>query len=317
MTDDFTPTITKQEAPTLVRPSVSFGKETVALLLHSKVTVFFSIILLILIIGAVVIPMLWPFDYAAQNVTFANKPLLSKNPVNGFIHIFGTDHLGRDMFVRVWYGARVSLLVAVVVTIIDGIIGVAYGSISGYFGGAIDNVMMRVLEIISGIPYLIVVLLLMAVLPQGIGTLILAYSLVGWTSMARLVRGQVNGLNNQEFIIAARIMGADIKRIIARHLIPNTLGVIIAHMTLDIPAIIFTEAFLSMLGMGVPPPYPSLGILVNEGIRGFQMYPAQLIIPSIVICFIMLSFNLLGDQLQDVLDPKIRRRFHGAKYSKH
>lgn len=287
------------------------------MLRQNKVLVTFSTILILLVIGAIVIPMVCPFDYASQNVAFANKPLFSGDPVNGNSHILGTDHLGRDIFVRIWYGVRVSLIVAVVVAVIDAIIGVTYGSIAGYFGGAVDNVMMRVLEIISGIPYLVVVLLLMAVLPQGVGTLIIAYSLVGWTTMARLVRGQIMGLNQQEYIIAARIMGADMRRIILRHMLPNTLGVIITNMTLDIPSIIFTEAFLSMLGMGVPPPYPSLGALVNEGMKVFQTYPSQLFFPALVICLIMLAFNLLGDQLQDMLNPKIRGRLNNGQHTEH
>lgn len=290
-----------------VRPSISFGKETIVLLFHNRTAVICGMILLVLTLSAILIPIFWPFDYASQNVVFANKPFFSKDPVSGFVHLFGTDYLGRDTFVRIWYGARVSLTVAVVVALIDGFLGVIYGSVSGYFGGAVDNIMMRILEVISGVPYLVVVLLLMAVLPQGIGTLIVAYTLVGWTGMARLVRGQVLSLNNREFMIAARIMGADMKRMIFRHLLPNTLGVVIAHITLDIPGIIFTEAFLSMLGLGVPPPYPSLGILVNEGVAVFQTYPARLMAPAAVICLIMLAFNLLGDRLQDVLDPKLRR----------
>lgn len=316
--EDFTP-VTVQERDnqegSCARPSMSFGKETLFLLSHNKVAVVCVVILAVLSIGAIIIPMVWPFDYASQNVAFGNRPFFSKDPVSGFIHLFGTDQLGRDRFVRIWYGARVSLTVAVVVALIDGIIGVVYGSISGYIGGRVDNIMMRVLEIISGIPYLVVVLLLMAVLPQGIGTLIVAYTLVGWTGMARLVRGQVLSLNNREFMIAARIMGADMKRVILRHLIPNTLGVIIAHITLDIPGIIFTEAFLSMLGLGVPPPYPSLGILVNEGVATFQTYPSQLTAPAVVICLIMLAFNLLGDQLQDVLDPRLRRQAGYERYT--
>lgn len=273
--------------------------------------------MLILIIGSVCIPIFCNFDFASQNVAYANKPFLSKDPSSGITHIFGTDNLGRDVFVRIWYGTRVSLLVAGVVVIIDGIVGVVYGSISGYIGGMVDNVMMRILEIIGGIPYLVVVLLLMAVLPQGIGTLIIAYTLVGWTSMARLVRVQVVSLMEKEFIIAAKITGASMGRIIFCHLIPNMLGIIIVHMTLSVPEIIFTEAFLSMLGMGVPPPYPSLGIMANEGIAVFQTYPIRFAVPGLFICMIMLSFNLLGDQLQDALNPRLRRFADYGRYSKN
>lgn len=290
-----------------VHPSMTFAKETICTLCHNKIAVVSFAIMLLLIIGSVCIPIFCNFDFASQNVTYANKSFFSKDPSSGFTHIFGTDNLGRDVFVRIWYGTRVSLIVAGTVAVIDCIVGVVYGSISGYIGGIVDNAMMRILEIISGIPYLVVVLLLMAVLPQGVGTLVIAYTLVGWTSMARLVRGQVISLMEREFIIAAKIMGASMGRIIFCHLIPNMLGIIIVHMTLSIPEIIFTEAFLSMLGMGVPPPYPSLGIMANEGITVFQNYPARLAVSGLFICLIMLSFNLLGDQLQDALNPRLRR----------
>ena len=296
---------------------MSFVRETISILCHNKIAVVSFIMILLLIIGSICFPIFCNFDFASQNVAYANTPFFSKDPSNGFTHIFGTDNLGRDIFVRIWYGTRVSLLVAGVVAIIDCIVGVVYGSISGYIGGMVDNVMMRILEIISGIPYLVVVLLLMAVLPQGVGTLIIAYTLVGWTSMARLVRGQVISLMEREFIIAARIMGASMGRIIFCHLIPNMLGIIIVHMTLSIPGIIFTEAFLSMLGMGVPPPYPSLGIMANEGVAVFQTYPIRLLVPGLFICLIMLSFNLLGDQLQDALNPRLRRSADYGRYSKN
>lgn len=305
------------ESSVPVRPSTGYGRETMIILLHNKTAVISAVILSLIILGAIVIPFVCPFDYASQNVAFSNKPFFSKDPINGLTHIFGTDHLGRDVFSRLWYGARVSLLVAGAAAVIDGFVGVVYGSISGYFGGAVDNIMMRIVEIISGIPYLVIVLLLMAVLPQGIGTLILAYTLVGWTSMARLIRGQVQSLNNREFMVASKIMGAGMGRMIFRHLVPNMLGVIIVNITLDIPSIIFTEAFLSMLGMGVPAPYPSLGVMANEGVTVFQTYPVRLLVPALVICLIMLTFNLLGDKLQDALNPKLRRKAVYGKRTKH
>lgn len=293
-----------------------FGRETILRFLHSKTAVISTVILVFIIAGAIIIPLVTPIDFASQNVAFANKPFFSRDPAGGYLHIFGTDHLGRDIFVRIWYGARLSLMVAGAAAVIDTVVGVLYGSISGYLGGKVDNVMMRILEVIGGIPYLVIVLLLMAVLPQGVGTLIVAYTLVGWTGMARLIRGQVLSLCNKEFMIAEKIMGAGMGRIIFRHLIPNMMSVIIVNMTLDIPEIIFTEAFLSMLGMGISVPYPSLGVMVNEGIGVFQVYPARLLVPALLICLTLLSFNLLGDKLQDLLNPKFRRRGYG-KYTKH
>lgn len=291
----------------IARPSISFGKDAFNRIKKSKVAVVCLILLVLLILGAIFVPIFSPFDFASQNVAFINQPMFSKDPVTGGIHLFGTDALGRDIFVRAWSGARVSLTVAIVVALIDCFVGVIYGGISGYFGGMVDNVMMRIVEVISGIPYLIIVILLMAVLPRGIGTIIVAYSLTGWTGMARLVRGQVVSLGEQEFVIAAKSMGARPSRIIRLHLVPNILSVIIVNITLDIPSVIFTEAFLSLLGLGIAPPNSSLGIMANDGIQVFQTYPSQLVIPALFICITMLSFNLLGDQLRDAFDPKLRR----------
>ena len=292
---------------TIVRPSTSFWKDAWNRIRKSKVAVICMVILFLLLLGAIFIPMFSPFNYSDQNVAYANQPLFFKDPVTGGIHLFGTDELGRDVFVRVWYGARVSLTVAIAVALIDCFVGVIYGGISGYFGGAVDTVMMRIVEVVSGIPYLIIVILLMTVLDRGLGTIIIAYSLTGWTGMARLVRGQIVSLSRQEFVIAAKSMGAKPSRIIGLHLVPNVLSVIIVNITLDIPSVIFTEAFLSMLGLGIAPPQSSWGIMANSGIQVFQTYPFQLVIPAFFICITMLSFNLLGDQLRDAFDPKLRR----------
>lgn len=289
------------------RPSVSFWKDAFNRIKANKSAVVCIAILIILVLGAILVPLISPFSISEQNVAYANQGPFFVNPENGNMHIFGTDAFGRDIFVRLWYGARISLTVAFAVAAIDCIIGVIYGGISGYFGGALDNVMMRIVEIISGIPYLIIVILLLTVMNRGLGTIILAYSLTGWTGMARLVRGQVVALKNQEFVIAAKSMGASPSRIIKKHLVPNILSVIIVNITLDIPAVIFTEAFLSMLGLGIAPPESSWGIMAYDGIQVFQTYPTQLLFPAVSICLTMLSFNLLGDKLRDVFDPKLRR----------
>lgn len=273
-------------------------------LIHGFSTKLCIIILLLIGLGAVCIPLLSPFDFATQNVAFANRPPMSMNPVSGNLHFLGTDALGRDVFVRLWYGARISLLIAVAVAAIDCCIGVVYGGISGYLGGAVDQVMMRLVEIISGIPYLVVVLLLMAVLPRGLTTIIIAYSITGWTGMARIVRGQVLSLCRREFILAEKIMGASPWVIVLRHLMPNVMSILIVSITLDIPNIIFTEAFLSLLGLGISPPMPSLGIMANQGIQVFQSFPGQLLYPTLLILLISLSFNFLGDRLRDTFDPQ-------------
>jgi oligopeptide transport system permease protein len=230
-----------------------------------------------------------------------------KDSTDGHMHIFGTDTLGRDIFTRTWSGGRVSLFIAFAAVFINFVVGIIYGGISGYLGGAVDNVMMRIIEIINGIPYLIIVVLLMMVIPPGAMTMVIAYATVGWTGMARLVRGQIMSLKQQDYIVAAKVMGARPARIIAKHLLPNTLSVVIVNITLAIPSAIFTEAFLSYIGLGVPVPMASWGVLANDGSRVFQMFPSQLIIPAICISLTMLSFNLLGDGLRDALDPKLRR----------
>lgn len=291
----------------IARPSISFWKDAFNRLRKSKVAIFCFAILVLLILGSVILPAICPFNFSQQNVAYSNQPPMWVDNVNQKVHIFGTDTLGRDIWVRVWMGARVSLTVAFAVALIDCIVGIIYGGISGYFGGAVDNVMMRAVEIISGIPYLIIVILLLIVLPRGLMTIIIAYSITGWTGMARLIRGQVLSLRNQEFLIAAESMGAKPARIIARHLAPNMLSLIVVNVTLDIPNVIFTEAFLSMLGLGIAPPQSSWGIMANDGINVFQIYPSQLWIPALFISITMLAFNLLGDQMRDAFDPRLRR----------
>ena len=269
-------------------------------------------ILVLLIIMSVFAPIFSPFDFREQHYGHTDAPMMTmcdqegSNGI-GHVHIFGTDTLGRDIFARVWMGGRISLTIAVVSALIDFFIGVLYGGISGYFGGTTDIIMMRILEIINGIPYLIIVILLMMILTPGITTIIIAYSLVGWIPMARLVRGQVIALKEQEFIAAAEALGAKPARIIVKHLLPNTLSVVIVRVTLSIPAAIFSEAYLSYLGLGVPLPMCSWGSLAQAGIENFRIYPMQLMIPAICISLTMLAFNMFGDGLRDAFDPKLRR----------
>jgi len=289
------------------RPSISFWKDAMSRLKKNKTAITCIVVLAIIAICAVIMPMISPYAFDEQHVEHANAGMFYEDPIDGHTHVFGTDVLGRDLFVRVWEGARTSLTIALTVVAINCVLGLIYGGISGYTGGAVDNIMMRIVEVINGIPYLIIVILLSVILPKGVGTIIIAYATVGWTGMARLVRGQIISLKEQEFVIAAKAMGASPARIIGRHLIPNILSVVIVNVTLAIPSAIFTEAFLSYIGLGVPIPLASWGTLANEGARYFQTFPHQLGVPAFLISITMLSFNLLGDALRDAFDPKLRR----------
>ncbi|SIT71907.1 oligopeptide ABC transporter permease [Edaphobacillus lindanitolerans] len=220
---------------------------------------------------------------------------------------FGTDSLGRDIWTRIWEGTRISLYIAFLAAALDLVIGVAYGSISAYYGGRVDNVMQRIIEVLIGIPSLIIVILLILVLQPGIVSITLAMVITGWVNMARIVRGQVLKLKNQEFVLASRTLGAGDGRLMGGHLIPNTLGPIIITTMFTIPSAIFTEAFLSFIGLGLQPPIASLGTLVNDGFKMMKIYPHLLMFSSIIISLIMVSFNLLGDGLRDSLDPKMRK----------
>ena len=295
------------EAEKISRPSTSYWRDAMKRLKKNKPAMVCLVIILTIILLSVFVPMFSKYNISEQHLTHTDAPMFFKDPVDGHMHLFGTDSLGRDIFTRVWSGGRVSLYISFAAVFFNFIIGVIYGGISGYLGGAVDNILMRIIEIINGIPYLIIVVLLMLVLPPGPMTMVIAYALVGWTGMARLVRGQIMSLKQQDYVIAAKVMGARPARIIGKHLLPNTLSIVIVDLTLAIPAAIFTEAFLSYIGLGVPVPMASWGILANDGSRVFQMYPSQLIIPAICISLTMLSFNLLGDGLRDALDPKLRR----------
>lgn len=235
----------------------------------------------------------------------AQYPAMTKlNKLNPF----GTDALGRDLLTRVMYGARISLLVAFVATMVNLFIGVVYGSIAGYEGGRVDNIMMRIVDIINSIPLVLYVILLMVWFRGGgLTNIIIALSSVYWVSMARLVRGQMLSLKEQEFVLAARVMGVSKAKIIFRHLIPNAMGPIIVSIAMMIPSAVFTESFLSFIGLGVSAPMASWGTLANNALSGLTTYPYQLFFPALAIAFTMLAFNFIGDGLRDALDPRLRK----------
>lgn len=260
-------------------------------------TTFYALVLVLLM--ALLVPVFSSYSMSSQDGSAVNKgPTLA--------HIFGTDSLGRDLSVRCWEGARVSLFIAFVATFVNLIIGVFYGGISGYAGGRVDLFMMRLVEIVTTVPDLLWVILLMVIMGPGLHTIIIAISITGWGSMARIVRGQILQLKQSEYVMASRTLGGRGRWILLKHLIPNTMGPIIIELTFSIPNAIFTEATLSYLGLGVPVPLSSWGTLANEGSRMLLLYPYQLLFPALLISITMLGFNLLGDGLRDALDPKMR-----------
>jgi oligopeptide transport system permease protein len=258
------------------------------------------IILIVIIITAIFGPILSRYTYTAQDLEFADIGPTAK-------HWFGTDKFGRDIFVRVLEGARISLTIGFVASLLSVFIGIMYGGISGYFGGTVDNIMMRIVEAIYAIPMTIYVILIMVVLGPGLKSIIIALTISFWVTMARIVRGQIMSLKEQEFILAAKTIGASSLRIILKHLVPNCLGPIIVTITLSVPDAIFQEAFLSFIGLGIQPPLASWGSLASDSLGGYQLYPYQLLFPALAISLTMLAFNLLGDGLTYALDPKTRR----------
>ncbi|WP_298703007.1 ABC transporter permease [uncultured Veillonella sp.] len=254
-------------------------------------------IIVCMIVLAIIGPWFSPYTYADQNLALANEAPSSD-------HWFGTDTLGRDIYVRVVYGARISLAVGFVAAAINLVIGVVYGSIAGYMGGKVDRLMMGLVDILYGIPLLLYVILLMVVLSPGLTSIFLALGIAYWLTMARIVRSQIMALKNEEYVLAARAMGVSKWRILFRHMLPNCLGPIVITMTLAIPEAIFTEAFLSFIGLGVSAPMASWGVLAAEGINSMRSYPFQLIAPALAIGITMLGFTFFGDGLRSALDPK-------------
>lgn len=259
------------------------------------------------------------FDYEGSELGlyYGKKPYLVVNPdtlviaksrrIRNRDYLLGTDSLGRDILTRLMYGSRVSLVVAFVAVIVNLLIGILYGGISGYLGGNVDEFMMRIVDIISTIPLTLYVILIMVLLGSGLGSIIVALGSVYWVGMARVVRGQVLSLKQQEFVLAARTIGSSTSTILFRHLIPNAMGAILVTATMLIPSAIFMEAFLGFLGIGLKPPLASLGTMCNDATENLRSCPYQLFIPAFVIVLIMFAFNFVGDGLRDALDPKLRK----------
>jgi oligopeptide transport system permease protein len=251
-------------------------------------------------LAAVFGPMLSPYSYSKQSLIMQNTPPTAE-------HWFGTDNVGRDLLARCLYGARISLAVGVFATAISLILGVLYGGIAGFAGGKTDEAMMRVVDIFYAVPLLLWVILLMMLFKPGLENILIAIGITYWLSMARIVRAQVLSLKEQDYVLAARTIGARPMRIILRHLIPGCIGPILVTATFNIPQAIFTESFLSFIGLGVGAPMASWGMLASDALSGLRSYPYQLFFPALAICITMLAFNFLGDGLRDALDPRLRK----------
>jgi oligopeptide transport system permease protein len=284
----------------LVRPPLSYWSDAWRRLQQNKAAIISFYMIILIMLAAVVGPWVSPYSYSDQSLIMQNQP-------PSLEHWFGTDNLGRDLLTRCLYGARISLAVGVFATLISLTIGVLFGGIAGFWGGKVDNMMMRVVDIFYAIPLLLWVILLMVILKPGLQNILIAIGVTYWLSMARIVRGQVLSLKEQDYILAARTIGASNRRIILRHLIPNAIGPILVTATFNIPQAIFTEAFLSFIGLGVGAPQASWGMLASDALGGLRSFPYQLFFPAMAICLTMLAFNFLGDGLRDALDPRLRK----------
>lgn len=287
-------------ADKMTRPSLTYWSDAWRRFKENKLAMVSSVILLIIIAMAIVQPMVSRYEYDEQD-------LFATNQGPSMEHLFGTDQLGRDIFTRCWSGARVSLLIGVVVAVLNGTVGILYGGIAGYFGGVADNLMMRLCELIGAIPSMLWMILLVLIMKPGILPIIVAIGATGWIGMARLFRGQVLTLRETEFVMASRTMGAGSIWIIVKHLLPNAMSPIIISMANAIPGAIFSESFLSYIGLGLPLPLASWGTLASDGANQLLIFPYQLLFPALLICITMLCFNLMGDGLRDALDPRMRK----------
>ncbi len=304
-TDLFKPLKKRDLQVELVRPSTTYWQDAWRRLKQNRVAMGSLALIILILLLAVFGPIISPYSYSEQDFSRKNQGPSAE-------HWFGTDGLGRDLYTRVLHGARISLSIGFVAALV-ALLGVLYGGVSGFAGGWIDNVMMRIVDIMYSIPFLLWVIMMMVylkeILPENAGliSMYIALALVYWLDMARIVRGQILTLKEQEFIMAARTIGAPQTRILLRHLIPNSMGAVIVTATLAIPEAIFTEAFLSFIGLGVSAPRASWGMLASDALVSLKSHPHLLFFPAAAICITLLAFNFLGDGLRDALDPKMRK----------
>lgn len=269
-------------------------------LCKNKFALFGLCFLVLLILGAIIIPYISSYTYYETHLDL-------KNTRPGKIFWFGSDELGRDLFIRTWFGARISLFVGISAAIIDMIIGVYYGAFAGMMGGKIEEMMMRLSDVLYSLPKILIVILLMVIMRPGVFTIIIALTLTGWINMARIMRGQILQIKQLDFVMAAHMLGASRWHILVQYLIPNSIGTIITNMTLTIPSAIFSEAFLSFLGLGVEAPIASWGTMASDGLPALAYYPWRLFFPAGFISLTMLAFNIVGDGIRDAFDPRLRK----------
>lgn len=290
----------KEEANTIQRPTISYWQDAWRRLKKNPVAMISLVVLALLIIMVIFGPYIRGYDYINMNVADKNlKPCAQ--------YWFGTDNLGRDLFSRVWVGARASVLIAVIATVLKLVIGTLYGAVMAHFGGWVDDIMMRIIEVINSLPYLLVTILIMMILGNNLFALLVALSLTAWCSTARQVRGLIKQLKESEYVYAAEVLGATPGRIIMKHYVPNMISILILDASTSIPSFIFSEAGLSFLGIGLKAPSISLGVLISLGQQTIDFYPYQLFFPCAILCVMVMAFNLLGDGLRDALDPRLRQ----------
>ena len=289
-----------RDAQFIAIQSKSFARNVWESFSRNRLALVGLILLALLVCAAVFGPMLSPYPYDGMDA-------MSRNQSSSAAHWFGTDQMGRDILTRVLYGARVSLLVGFASTALNLLIGVLYGSIAGYVGGRVDMVMMRIVDVIYAVPAMIYMILLMLIFGSNIYSVMLGICVNGWINMARIVRSQVMSLKEQEFSVAAFVIGASRRRILFRHLLLNSLGPIIVTVTLMIPQAIFTEAFLSFIGIGISAPMASLGTLAQDAKMLMNVYPMQMVWPVLVICIVIFSLNFIGEGLETALNPRGKR----------